>query len=331
MPEARYDVIALGSAIVDILSPVDEGFIARNGMVKGTMALIDAAKAKSIHELMGKAVEVSGGSAANTTAGVASLGGTPAFIGKVGDDMLGRIFSHDIKNIGVDFHAGKEHSTTLPTAVCLILVTPDGQRTMNTFLGACTELGPDDVDEKMIADSHVLYIEGYQWDTPQAKAAIRKAAGAAKKAGRKVALSLSDPFVVDRHRAELFDLIKTDVDVLFGNEVEVFRLYEATDVATAGARLRESKTLACMTRSEKGVVVFDGPNTAVVDAFPVAKVVDTTGAGDMFAAGFLYGFTHGRDLVGCAKIGAMSAAEAISHMGARPETPLKQLLTKHGL
>ncbi|MCA0200896.1 MAG: adenosine kinase [Proteobacteria bacterium] len=328
MPEARYDVIGIGSAIVDILSRTEDDFINAHGMVKGTMALCDAARSKFIYDRIGKAVEISGGSAANSMAGIASMGGKPCFIGKVGKDKLGEIFVHDIEVVGVDF-AGS--TGALPTATCVILVTPDGQRTMNTFLGACTEVGPDDIDEKKIADSHVLYIEGYQWDTPQAKAAIRKATKAAKSAGRQVALSLSDPFVVERHRGDLLGLIKDEIDILFGNEDEIFRLYEAGDISTAVERLRGAKVLAIMTRGAKGAVMFDGQTTAAVDAAPVEKVIDTTGAGDLFAAGFLYGYTHGRSLVSCARIGAVAAAEVISHMGARPETPLRDLITKHGL
>ena len=328
MADARYDVIGIGSAIVDILSRTDDDFINAHGMVKGTMALTTAERSKFIYDRMGKAVEISGGSAANSMAGIASLGGTPAFIGKVGKDKLGEIFSHDIEVGGVAFHGS--HGTQ-PTATCLILVTPDGQRTMNTYLGACTEMGPDDIDAGKIADAHVLYIEGYQWDTPQAKAAIRKATKAAKDAGRKVALSLSDPFVVVRHRDDLLGLIKDEVDILFGNEEEIFQLYEAGDVETAIERLRAANVLAVMTRGPKGALVFDGETTTAVDAAPVAKVVDTTGAGDLFAAGFLFGFTHGRPVASCARIGAMAAAEVISHMGARPEVPLRELLTKHGL
>jgi sugar/nucleoside kinase (ribokinase family) len=328
--ENRFDVLGIGSAIVDILARTDDGFIAANEMVKGTMALLTAERSRQIYERMGRAVEISGGSAANTMAGVASFGGTPAFIGKIGRDNFGTVFRHDIEVVGVTFHAGTR-PTTLPSATCLILVTPDGQRTMNTYLGACTELAAEDIDEAMIAASRVTYIEGYQWDTPDAKAAIRKATKAAKSAGNQVALSLSDPFVVERHRPELLTLIRDEVDILFGNEEEVFRLYEAGDLGTAVERLRTANVLACMTRGAKGAVVFDGQTTAAVEAMPVENVVDTTGAGDLFAAGFLYGYTHGRDLTGCARIGSLAAAEIISHMGARPETPLRQLLEKHGL
>jgi sugar/nucleoside kinase (ribokinase family) len=331
MTEARYDVLGIGSAIVDIIARTDEDFLARFGMVKGTMALTDAAQAKAIYDQMPRAVEVSGGSAANTMAGIASLGGAPCFIGKVGNDTLGEIFAHEIKVVGVDFHGGENRPSKLPTATCLILVTADGQRTMNTFLGACTELAPSDIDAERIKASRVTYIEGYQWDTPLAKDAIRKACQAANSADRQVALSLSDPFVADRHRDELLKLIHEDVDILFGNEDEIFSLYRATDLEGAIARLREARVLACMTRSAKGVVVFDGATTLAVDAAPVAKVVDTTGAGDLFAAGFLYGYTHGRDLTHCAQIGCMAAAEVIGHMGARPEVPLRDLLAKNGL
>ena len=231
----------------------------------------------------------------------------------------------------MEFHPGENRPPKLPTATCMIFVTPDGQRTMNTFLGACTELTPADIDAERIASAHVTYIEGYQWDTPLAKQAIRKACQAAKGAGRKVSLSLSDPFVVDRHRADLLALIHDDVDILFGNEDEIFSLYQAADLEGAIARLREAKVLACMTRGARGAVVLDGQTTLAVPAASVAKVVDTTGAGDLFAAGFLYGYTHGRDLTNCARIGAMAAAEVISHMGARPEVSLRDLLVKNGL
>ncbi len=331
MPNKRYDIVGIGSAIVDVLSKTDDAFLADKGMVKGTMALIDSERSQLLYQSMGQTVNISGGSVANTMVGIASLGGTPAFIGKIGADTLGRSFAHEIKAAGVDYYEGKNNSTTLPTAVSFILVTPDAQRTMNTYLGACTELGPDDIDDKLIASADVLYIEGYQWDTPQAKEAIRKACVAAKAAGNKVALSLSDPFVVDRHREELLQLIYDNVDLLFGNEEEVFQLYKTTDFDTAVKKLRQSNTLACMTLGARGAIVVDTMTTATVPATPVEKVVDTTGAGDLFAAGFLYGYTSGRDLVRCAKIGAICAGEIIGHMGARPEIPLRDLLLKHGL
>ncbi len=331
MVEARFDVLGIGSAIVDIIARTDEGLLGEFGLVKGTMALTDAAKSKAIYDRMGSAVEVSGGSAANTMAGIASLGGKPCFIGKVGADKLGEIFAHEIKAVGVDFHGGEARPTKLPTATCLILVTEDGQRTMNTFLGACTELGPTDIDADLLKAAQVTYIEGYQWDTPAAKEAIRKSCQTVKGAGRQVALSLSDPFVADRHRSELLGLIQNDVDILFGNQDEIFSLYQVSDLDSAAARLRAANVLAIMTRSADGAVVIDGKTTLAVPAAPVAKVVDTTGAGDLFAAGFLYGYTHGRDLERCARIGAMAAAEVIGHLGARPEVPLRELLAKNGL
>ncbi len=331
MAEARFDVLGIGSAIVDIIARADEGTLADLGLIKGTMALTDAAKAKAIYDRMGSAIEVSGGSAANTMAGIASLGGSPCFIGKVGPDKLGEIFAHEIKAVGVEFHGGEARPTQRPTATCLILVTPDGQRTMNTFLGACTELGPTDIDPELLKAAQVTYIEGYQWDTPAAKEAIRKSCHTVKSAGRQVALTLSDPFVADRHRAELLGLVRDDVDILFANQDEIFTLYQVSDLDAAAARLREAKVLAIVTRSAEGAMVFDGKTTLTVPAAPVAKVVDTTGAGDLFAAGFLYGYTHGRDLAHCARIGAMAAAEVIGHMGARPEVPLRDLMAKNGL
>jgi sugar/nucleoside kinase (ribokinase family) len=329
-PQARYDVVAIGSAIVDVLTSTNDDFIAAEGMTKGTMALVDGTRAKDLYDRMGPAVEVSGGSAANTMAGIASLGGKPAFIGKVGEDQLGKIFSHEFKAAGVDFH-GSAARTTLATAMCFILVTPDAQRTMNTYLGACTELSPDDIDAKLIAQSDVLYIEGYQWDTARAKEAIRKATTAAKSAARKVSLSLSDPFVVERHRADLETLIRDDIDILFGNEEEIFRLTGTTNIEAAVGALRLSRVLAAVTRGAKGAIVIDAGTVTEVPAAPVAQVIDTTGAGDLFAAGFLYGYTHGRDLGACARLGALAAGEIISHMGARPEADLRALMAKAGL
>jgi sugar/nucleoside kinase (ribokinase family) len=331
MTETRFDVLGIGNAIVDILSQTDDDFPARHGFVKGTMALIDADKSKQVYADMGRTLNMSGGSAANSMVGIASLGGRPAFIGKVGADEFGSVFTHDLRAAGVDFHAGAPGTTRKSTAVCMIAVTPDAQRTMSTYLGACTDLSPADIDEDIVQAAHVTYVEGYQWDTPLAKEAILKACKAAKSAGRKVALSLSDPFVVNRHRKELLDLIFDHVDLLFGNEHEVFQLYETTDFDTAVRKLRQSNTLACMTLGARGALVVDVMTTATVPAAPVAKVIDTTGAGDMFAAGFLYGYTNGRDLVRCAKLGALAAAEIISHMGARPEVSLRDLRLKEGL
>jgi len=330
MTEVRYDVVGIGSAIVDILGNTTDDFLEANSMVKGTMALITAEQSEAIYDRMGRTVEVSGGSAANTMVGVASLGGKPAFIGKVGKDKLGKLFSHELGASGVDFHGGS-NGVTLPTALSMILVTPDAQRTMNTYLGASTELSEDDIDPKVIGGARVVYIEGYQWDTPKAKAAIRKASAAAHAAGRHVALSLSDPFVVERHGADLIHFIRGGVDILFGNEEEIRRLTGETDFNMMVAALRGAMVLTCVTRGAKGAVVVDGETITEVPAAPITRVVDTTGAGDLFAAGFLYGYTHGRDTTSCAKIGALAAAEVISHMGARPEISLRELLEGRGL
>ncbi|TAK99811.1 MAG: adenosine kinase [Rhodospirillaceae bacterium] len=330
MTEVRYDVVGIGSAIVDILSNTNDDFIAAQNMVKGTMSLITAEQAEALYDRMGRTVEICGGSAANTMVGLASLGGLPAFIGKVGKDKLGKLFSHEITASGVDFHGGPT-AATLATALSMILVTPDAQRTMNTYLGASTELSPDDIDPKLIAAAHLTYIEGYQWDAPGAKAAIRKASKAARAAGRQVALSLSDPFVVERHGADLIQFVREGVDILFGNEEEIRRLTGQTDFNMIVAALRGAMVLTCVTRGAKGAVVVDGETVTEIPAAPVTRVVDTTGAGDLFAAGFLYGYTHGRDTASCTRIGALAAAEVISHMGARPEISLRELLEARGL
>ena len=323
-----YDVVSIGNAIVDLIAKADAAFVAAEGM--GTMQLIDADRAKSLYDRMGHAVEISGGSGANTMVGVASLGGKVAFIGKVGNDKLGEIYAHEIKVAGVDFFGGTP-SPNLPTAVSMILVTPDAQRYMNTYLGACTDLGPEDVDPEVIADADVLYIEGYQWNTPRSKEAIRKAAGIAKQAGKKRALSLSDVFVIDSHYDDLTALIRDEIDILFGNEAEVLRLTGKPDFDSAARELTSSKMMSVVTRGASGAVVIDGGSVAAVPASPIPQLVDTTGAGDLFAAGFLYGYTHGRTLVNCALLGALAAGEVISHMGARPEASLRELMTKAGL
>ena len=323
MSDAHYDVVSIGNAIIDLIATSDDAFIAEEGMVKVGMDLITAERAKALYDKMGHTVEVSGGSGANTMVGVASFGGSAAFIGKVGNDKLGEIYSHEIKAAGVDFHGGKPSARRLPTAMSMILVTPDAQRTMNTYLGACTDLGPDDIDPKVIAAAAVIYIEGYQWDAPGSKAAIRKATAAAKQAGRKATLSLSDPFVVETHFEDLTALIRDDIDIVFGNEEEIFRLTGQRDFNTALSALRSAKMISVITRGAKGAVVVDGPRRPLkCRPRRSPRVVDTTGAGDLFAAGFLYGYTHGRDLAGCARLGALAAAEVISHMGARPEASL---------
>ena len=336
MPEqrtdTRYDVLAVGNAIVDVLAHADDGFLDRHGMVKGSMALIDDAVVHDLYADMGPAVEISGGSAANTAAGLASLGGRAAFVGKIADDQLGEVFTHDIRATGVRFAPLAPLQGGPSTARCLILVTPDAQRTMNTYLGASAHISPADVDPSEVAAAAVTYCEGYLWDQPDAKAAILAAMDAARAAGRRVAFTLSDSFCVDRHRAEFLDLAEGRVDVLFANEAEICSLYEVDDFDAAAERVAGHVDLACLTRSEKGsVVITSAGERLAVPAAPVARVVDTTGAGDLFAAGFLFGLTAGRDLETCARLGALAAAEVISHVGARPEVSLADLAADAGL
>jgi len=319
------DVVGIGNAIVDVLSHAEDDFLMENGLVKGAMTLIDASEAETLYSAMGPGIEVSGGSAANTMAGIASLGGKGAFFGKVKDDQLGQVFRHDIQAIGVQYETAPAVDGP-STARCLIFVTPDAQRTMQTFLGASVELGPDEVEEDTIAAAQITYLEGYLWDPPEAKAAFVKAAEAAHKAGRKVALTLSDGFCVDRHRAEFRDLVDGHIDLLFANEDEIASLYDVASFDEALQEVRGKCDIACLTRSEKGSVLVQGEEVHIVDAAPVEKVVDTTGAGDLYAAGVLYGLTNGRDLATAGRIGAICAAEVISHMGARPEVALDKLV-----
>jgi len=324
---ARYDVVGIGNAIVDVLAHADEDFLVRHNMTKGTMALIDSDAADALYDDMSSAIECSGGSAANTIAGLASLGGRGAFIGKVKDDSLGKVFAHDIKAIGVDF-------PTIPatdgpsTARCLINVTSDAERTMSTFLGACVELGPQDVSQDVVRAAKVTYLEGYLWDREEAKAAFVKAAQQAHEADREVALSLSDPFCVDRHRESFVELVENHVDILFANEDEIKALYQVDTFDAALQYVRGQCKIAALTRSAKGSVVVSGENIHIVDAEPNVTVVDTTGAGDAYAAGFLFGYTAGGqdDLVHCARLGGICSAEIISHFGARPETPLNEVV-----
>lgn len=331
MTAPRFDVAALGNAIIDILARAEDSDLVREGMAKGSMALIDEARAEALYGVIGSTVLVSGGSAANTCAGVASLGGKAAFIGKVRDDGLGRSFAHDIRAAGVHFDTAL--ATDGPgTASCVILVTPDGERTMNTYLGASQHLGPDDVDEAVIADSRFTYLEGYLWDPAEAKRAFRRAATIAHGAGRKVALSLSDSFCVDRYRAEFLELLRSGaVDVLFANEHEARALYETADTETALANLAADAKIAVMTRSEKGAVVISGGSRVEVAAHPVERVVDATGAGDLFAAGFLMGLARNASHEEAARLGALCAAEVLGHMGARPQTNLRELAEQGGL
>ena len=330
MTSATYDVIGVGNAIVDVLSPTEDAFLSQHGLDKGMMTLIDSDQAAALYDAMGPGVEVSGGSAANTLAGIASLGGSGAYLGKVRNDTLGGVFSHDIKAIGVDYRTPPA-TNGATTARCLIFVTPDAQRTMQTYLGISVELGPDDIDEGAIRDSQITYLEGYLFDPPAAKQAFVKAAEIAHAAGRKVALTLSDPFCVDRHRAEFMHLISGHVDIVFANEEETKSLFEVDDFDAALQQMRGHCDIAALTRSEKGSVIVAGDDIHVVDAAPVDKVVDTTGAGDLFAAGFLYGLTRDRSLVDCGRIGGLAAAEIIGHYGARPEVSLKKLLADSGI
>jgi sugar/nucleoside kinase (ribokinase family) len=319
---AALDVVGIGNAIVDIIDNTDDAFLARHDMAKGGMALIDEARAEAIYAAMGPAIEMSGGSAGNTIAGLASFGARCGYIGKVRDDQLGEVFRHDITAAGVSFTTPA--ATDGPaTARCLILVTPDAQRTMNTFLGACVNLGPDDIDEALIASARITYLEGYLYDPPHAQAAFRKAAAAARSAGRKVALSLSDSFCVERHRGAFLDLMQS-VDVLFANEAELTALFE-TDFDSAIRAVRGRTALAAVTRGPAGSVVVAGDEVIAVPAASVARVVDTTGAGDLYAAGFLRGLTTAQALADCARLGHVAAAEVISHYGGRPETPLSSL------
>ncbi len=323
MSRATYDVVGIGNALVDVNAHVDDDFLATHNLQKGTMALIDARRAEEVYRGMPPAVESSGGSAGNTIAGVASLGGRAAYIGKVCDDQLGRVYRHDIQALGVRFDVAP--ATSGSTGRCLIVVTPDAERTMQTYLGAGADLGSDDVDEQLIVDAEVTYLEGYLWDPPGAKEAFLKAARIAHAAGRKVSLTLSDPFCVERHRDEFLDLVSRHVDVLFANEVEVMSLYQAGQFDDALQQVREHCTIAALTRSELGAVIVTRDEVHVLEAEP-AHVVDTTGAGDLYAAGFLYGLTHGMDVATCGRIAAIAAAEVISHLGARPEVSLADLV-----
>lgn len=328
--DTRYDVLAIGNAIVDVLARSDEAFLAGQGLAKGSMRLIDEAEARRLYDAIGPAVEISGGSAANTIAGVASFGGRAAFIGKVRDDQLGEVFGHDIRAIGVAY--GTPAAAAGPaTARCLILVTPDGERTMNTYLGASSGLCPDDIDADLVREAAVTYLEGYLWDPPLAKQAFLKAARTAREAGRKVALTLSDAFCVERHRDSFLDLIRGDVDILFANEAEIRSLYRTDSFEDALAAVRGDTRLAVLTRSEKGCVVVEGERSEAVPAARVETVVDTTGAGDLFAAGFLSGFTRGLPHARSAALGALAAAEVISHIGARPQADLARLAADAGL
>jgi sugar/nucleoside kinase (ribokinase family) len=330
MAAATIDVAGIGNAIVDVIAHADEAFLVAEDMTKGAMTLIDAARADQLYGRMGPGIESSGGSAGNTMAGIASLSGSGAYIGKVRDDALGGIFRHDITAMGIRFETPA--ATSGPgTARCLILVTPDGQRTMGTYLGACVDLGPEDIDPRVVAAAQITYLEGYLFDPPRAKAAFRRAAAVAHAADRQVALSLSDPFCVGRHRDDFLALVSGDIDILFANEAEICSLYQTDDFDTAAAAVRDQVKIAVLTRSAAGSVILAGGAAHKIAVAPVARVVDTTGAGDLYAAGMLFGLTRGLPLPTCGAIGSLCAAEIISHVGARPEAALDKLVASAGL
>lgn len=326
MPEPELDVVAVGSAIVDVLAHADDSFVADQGLVKGTMALIDAERAESLYSLLGPAVEVSGGAAANTVAGVASFGARAGFVGKVRDDQLGAVFAHDIRAAGVSYETPFAADGPA-TARCLIIVTPDAQRTMNTYLGAAVGLGVADIDPGVIGSAAVTFLEGYLWDPPEAIDALRIAVEAAESAGRVVAFSLSDPFCVERHRDEFLDLCADHVELLFANEHEAMAMFKTDSLDVALKELSGLCSTVVVTRGAEGSVVASGGAAVRVPAAPAPAVVDTTGAGDLYAAGFLVGFVRGMSPERCGELGSLAAAEVISHIGARPLTPLAALLS----
>jgi sugar/nucleoside kinase (ribokinase family) len=328
---SEHDVVGIGNAIVDTIGRCDDAFLARHGCAKGSMRLVDAPAIAALYDAMGPGVEISGGSVANSMVGVASFGGKAGFIGKTADDEFGRIFAHDIRAAGVGFATKAAARGEDGTGRCLVLVTPDGQRTMNTYLGVSPQLSGGEVDAALVASARIVYLEGYLFDRPEAKTAFRQAAAIAANAGRQVALTLSDPFCVDRHRDEFLALIRSHVDILFANEAEIVALYRTSSFDEAAAQARGHTRLAALTRSEKGSVILSDGGALAIPAAPVAKVVDTTGAGDLYAAGFLYGLASGRGLEAAGRLGSLAAAEIISHVGARPEASLADLARKAGL
>lgn len=321
------DALTIGNALVDVLATVDEGFLVRENIVKGSMNLVDIKRSKHLHSLVNSRIEMSGGSAANTAYGLASLGGKAGFIGKISADRLGDSFSHDLDSVGVKFFPGVTCETE-DTGRCLIVVTPDGNRTMNTFLGAASLLDAADISKTAVQSAAVVFLEGYLFDKDAAKEAFRTAAEYAHAAGRKVALTLSDSFCVDRHRADFLALVKNDIDILFSNEDELKALYQVDSINDGLHQLRDNCEFAAVTRNEHGSVVIDGDEVVIIDAEPVESVVDATGAGDMYAAGFIYGFVRGKPIEQCGKIGSIVASEVITHMGPRPLVPLTTVVPK---
>ncbi len=323
--DARFDVVGIGNALVDVIAHASDSFLDEHQLIKGRMDLVDTDRAVSLYQALGSAVEMSGGSAANTMCGVASFGGTAAYVGKVTDDELGGAFGHDLLAVGVQFRPG-DHRNEIPTGRCIIVVTPDAERTMNTYLGASSMLGVGDLDDEAIAAGKVLYMEGYLYDRDEAKAAFRHAAGVAHEAGRLVSLTLSDSFCVDRHRDDFRSLVTDEVDLLFGNEAELISLYETDTFDQAVAELRQHCHTAAITVGAKGSIIVTRDEMIEVPAVPVRRVIDTTGAGDLYAAGFLYGMTTGKPIERCGQLGSLAAAEVISHVGPRPLVELRTLM-----
>ncbi|MBU4531437.1 MAG: adenosine kinase [Hoeflea sp.] len=328
---SKFDVLCIGNAIVDIIARCDESFLVDNDIIKGAMNLIDADRAELLYSRMGPAIEASGGSAGNTAAGIASFGGRSAYFGKVSADQLGQIYTHDIRAQGVHF-ATPPLDGTPPTARSMIFVTPDGERSMNTYLGACVELGPEDIEADVVAESKVTYFEGYLWDPPRAKEAIRLAAEIGHKHGREMAITLSDPFCVGRYRDEFLELMRSGtIDIVFANSDEVKSLYETDDFEDAARQLGKDCRLAVITRSELGSLILSGGERFDVAAYPVDEVVDTTGAGDLYAAGFLHGYAQGKPLDVCGRLGSLAAGLVIQQIGPRPQLSLKDAASEAGL
>lgn len=330
MAETRFDVLCIGNAIVDVLAKVEDSFLAKHGLTKGMMRLIDEETAERLYKDMGPAIEISGGSAGNTAAGIASFGSRAVYFGKIKNDQLGDVFAHDLRAQGVSFDSLR--ATTGPaTARSFVLVSHDGERTMNTYLGACVNLTTADIDPAVVSASRITYLEGYLWDRPEAKEAFQLAAKIAREAGRKTAITLSDSFCVDRHRDSFLELIRNQIDIVFANESEICSLYQTAEFDVAREAARRDCEIAVLTRSERGSLILKGEETHAVPARVIPQIVDATGAGDLFAAGFLHGLTIGRSIDQCAKLGALAAAEVITHMGARPEVNLAEHARTAGL
>ncbi|MFM7237661.1 MAG: adenosine kinase [Cyanobium sp.] len=328
MTSKTFDVVGIGNAIVDVLVQTEEAFLDDHGLTKGTMALVNEAQAEGLYATLGPGLETSGGSAANTMAGLAQLGARAGFIGRVRDDQLGAIFAHDIRAVGAHFETAAA-STGPTTARCLILVTPDAQRTMCTYLGASVNLHPDDLDLDLVQHARVLYLEGYLWDSEEAKAAFIAAAEVIRESGGEVALSLSDAFCVDRHRQSFQELVDGHVDILFANEMEITSLYKVNSFEEALDQVRGRCRIAALTRSAEGSVVLSGEQRLTIDPFHLGELVDTTGAGDLYAAGFLYGYTRGDDLERCGRLGSLCAGQVVTQLGPRPQISLKELVASH--